>query len=401
MMRFKTRWLLRPWFMAAVGCLLYCLAVIAANGGDPLALVTLGTRFSAGIVNGSEGYDGQFVYYIARDAASAPALIANGGDFPAYRFQRILLPVLGGWLSFGQVDWIPWALLAVNLVALAAGTALLEALLIQAGVSRWYAVGYAFSLAIFGSVRLSLPEPLAYGLVIAGVYLVGRERWLWGAAVFALAALTKETALVFVGGYGVYLLLARRWRLMLAFGLIAVLPFIALQVWLYQRFGSFGIGSGGALATGFEIIPFNGVLRILTEPLAVDFRFAVLPFGSYLLIPTEQVFAPVRIVIFGIFLLLLGPFVLLPTVWGLWQVVKQFRARRTHPLVALLAINALVMLFVPFSTYREWLGILRFTAGLQIALILYAAHFKTRRALRYSTLWFMTMILLVASDFSG
>jgi hypothetical protein len=59
------------------------------------------------------------------------------------------------------------------------------------------------------------------------------------------------------------------------------------------------------------------------------------------------------------------------------------------------------MLFVPFSTYRELLGMFRFIVGLQIAVILYAAHRRQRRVLSYSTLWMMTTLLLIASDFGS
>src|SRR5690606_40616249 len=82
--------------------------------GSPLALVTLGTRFSDGDLQGetgTEGYDGQFVYYIARDPGDAERFL----DVPAYRFQRILLPILGRVLAFGQNDLLPWSLLLINL----------------------------------------------------------------------------------------------------------------------------------------------------------------------------------------------------------------------------------------------------------------------------------------------
>ena len=35
-------------------------------GGDPLVFATLGSRYAQGMEGGSDGYDGQFVYYIAR-----------------------------------------------------------------------------------------------------------------------------------------------------------------------------------------------------------------------------------------------------------------------------------------------------------------------------------------------
>lgn len=357
----KTR--IRPWMVVAVLCLLYVGFVILRHGGDPLALVTLGTRFSQGDPGGAEGYDGQFVYYIARDPNTAASFI----DVPAYRFQRILLPISGRVLSWGQVPLIPWSLLAVNLVALAAGTALLENLLRQQKVSRWYALTYGLTIGTFGAARLSLPEPLAYALVIGGVVLARRGRWLWSAVLFALAALARETTLLFPFGYGLYLLSQKHIKTALAFGAITLLPFAVWQIILYQHFGMFGINSGGAMATPFEIIPFAGVVRIITES------------------PPEA--RPGLLAIFGAILV---PFVIVPTLWALWRCWKDWPD--WSPYTFLLFANAIIMPFVPFSTYREPLGILRFIVGLQIAVILYAAEQRRFRALRNSTIWMLTLL---------
>ena len=356
---------LRPWLVVTVLCLLYVALVLLRNDGNPLALVTIGTRFSEGIADGTEGYDGQFVYYIARDPNTAVQYL----DVPAYRFQRILLPILGRVLTFGQESFIPWTLLLINLFSLAAGTWLLEQLLIQQNVSQWYALTYGLTISIFASVRLSLSEPLAYALVLGGITFANRERWEWSAIVFALAALAKETTLFFVAGYGLYLLFGRRWRIAFLFGAIAVLPFIIWQLILRNTLGSLGIGSGGALATSFEIIPFAGVARILTDT------------------PPQS-----RAGIIAIFSAILIPFVIVPTLWGLWRCWVDIRKHTWTTYTWLLFTNAAIMPFVPFSTYREPLGILRFIVGLQIAIILYAAERHQTRALRNTTIWIVTVL---------
>ncbi|MCA0452524.1 MAG: hypothetical protein LCI00_00940 [Chloroflexi bacterium] len=336
-----------------------------------MALVTIGTRFSEHIPaeqDGTEGYDGQFNYFIARDPSTASQFL----DVPAYRFQRILFPMLGRVLALGQPDLIPWAFLLINLVSLAVGTALLEKLLVSFGVSRWYAFTYGLTLGIFGSVRLSLSEPLAYGLVIGGILLAREKRWLWAAVVLALAALAKETTLIFVGAYGLYLLTQRDIKNALLLGMIAVVPFAMWQLILRSTLGEMGIGSGGAMATSFEIIPFAGVARIWTDT------------------PAEAR---------GTILLILGPmlliFVLIPTIWALWAGIKAVQRGKWSAETSLLLVNAAVMLFVPFSTYREPIGILRFIVGLQIAVILFAAQNKRFRVLRNSTLWIVTVFFVL------
>jgi hypothetical protein len=359
----------RPWMLATLLCALYVVLVLARNDGDPLSLVTLGTRFSQLAPDGTEGYDGQFNYYIARDPSTAAAYI----DVPAYRFQRILLPALGYALSFGQASLIPWLFLFISLVSLAVGTALLERLLVEHGMSRWYALVYALSIGIFGSVRLSLSEPLAYALALGGILLANRSRWWLAAGLFALAALAKETTLLIPAGYGLYLLSRRAVPTALLFGGISLLPFLVWQLILRAQLGAFGIGSGGAMATGFELIPFAGVARILADA------------------PPEA-----RLMLLLIFGLIVGVFVLVPTLWALYRCWRDWRRNGSTAYTFVLFTTSAIMPFVPFSTYREPLGILRFIVGLQIAVLLYAAQTHNIRVLRYSTFWIVSILLSVS-----
>jgi hypothetical protein len=250
-----------PWLIVLGLCLIYLVLIFAANGADPQVFVTLGTRFSQGDPAGTEGYDGQFVYYIAADPFTAPDKL----DVPTYRYQRILLPALGRLLSLGQPALVPWILVLVNLIALAGGTFILERLLIMEGASRWYALTYGLFAGVFMAVRLSSNEPLAYGLALLAIFFERRGRPWHAALVIAAAILAKETVVLFAGGYVLGYFLQRRWKAGLAFAALALTPFVLWQIVLYAHFGSFGIGSGGALATSFEIIPFYGFLRILTE----------------------------------------------------------------------------------------------------------------------------------------
>ncbi len=273
-----------------------------------------------------------------------------------------MLPALA-WVGSlgGRPDLLPFALIGVNLVALVAGTALLETLLRTHNASRWYALSYGLFAGVFVAVRFSTNEPLAYGLVIAALLAAERKRLLAFALLMALAALAKETTLLFTGGYLLFLLSEHRLRDAFRVGIVALLPFALWQAVLYQKFGTFGVGSGGANATPFEIIPFNGIWKIA-------------PYGL-------SIFAANAVILF--------PAVVVPTLWGLYRAVQDLLARRPNPYVYLLLVNAGVMLFVPFSTYREPFGILRFIPGLVICILLYAALQRARRVLNYSLLWIL------------
>src|SRR5262249_27396620 len=156
------------------------------------------------------------------------------------------------------------------------------------------------------------------------------------------------------------------WRDAGVFGVIALAPFMIWEALLYVKLGALGIGSGGAMATGFEIVPFGGVIRIITQ-------------GG---LPVLRARGVGEVILFlSIYALIDGVFVLLATVWGLIQVWRDLRRRTAAFSTWLLLAASAMMLFVPFSTYREPIGILRFIVGLQIAVILQAARTKNRRVL--------------------
>ncbi len=368
--RHSTSKILRPWLLVAVIASTYMATVVATNGGDPLALATLGTRFSAGAPNGTEGYDGQFAYYIARDPL-------NGWrqcDVPAYRYQRIFYPILARLLALGQEALLPYTLPLLNVAALAIGTWLTERLLRRYKMNRWYAITYGLYAGQLMAARLDLNEPLAHALVMAAILVLDGERatrgvgapWRMGTLLFALAALTKETALVFVAGYLLYLLAVRQWRRLAGLALGVGLPFLAWQGVLWAWLGRPGLGSGGAGATGWEVLPFRGLWSV-----------------GQISMPALELLA-----------LIMVPLVVIPSLLSLWAAGRDLLRGRWHPLTTMLLTNALVMLFLPQSTYREPLAMLRLTAGLMIATILFGARKRSRRILNYTLLWNATLIFL-------
>jgi len=362
--------LIRPWQIVAVAALIYMAIVVVAAGGDPLALAALGTRFSEGDPQGSEGYDGQFAYYIARD----PLHGWQTCDVPAYRYQRILYPLLGRLLAFGQESLLPYSLALINVIALAVGTWLTEQILLRYKQNRWYAVTYGLYAGQLMAARLFLHEPLAHALCQAAVLAAERDRWRWSIVFFALAVLAKETILVFVAGYLLFLLAQRRWRRFVELALGVGLPFLAWQGVLWLWLGQPGLGSGGAGATGWELLPFRGLWSVG----AINLR------------------------VLALLALVMVPLAVIPTLLSLWASGRDlWKGRKTrnerkewHPFTILLLVNALTMLFLPQSTYREFLAMLRLTIGLMVATILYGAGKRSKRTLNYTLLWLASLVFL-------
>lgn len=367
----ETRWMksartVRPWLLVLLIATLYTGYVIWRSGG-PLGLVLIGSRFAEQSPTGSEGYDGQFGYYIARDPLGAIPLI----DVPAYRYQRILYPLLARLLALGQPALIPWTLPLLNLIALAVGTALLEAMLVAQQTSRWYALTAGLYAGQLLSLRVDLPEPLALTLGLMGMWLFERGRWLWSAAFFALAIFGKETMLILGLAYVLSLAGRRDVKKSLVFAAVQLIPFGLYQLGLYLWLGAPGLGSGGAGATSFEIIPLAGFFKIGQAGWNA----------------------------FRLYLIILGPIVIWPVGWSLWATGKDILQRQWHPWTLALSLNALMIPFLPHSTFREILAMLRLSVPLVALFILYSARAGHRRALNYSPLWLVTLMLMIKDPY--
>lgn len=357
----------RPWQIVALCALVYVLVTLARFGWDPMAFVLVGGHFDPRAPGGSLGYDGQFAYQIARDPWAGWRYV----DVPAYRYQRILYPLLARVLSLGSASLVPWLLILINLAALPGGTALTEAFLVAHGTGRWYALTYGLYVGLLMPVRLDLTEPLAFLLVQAGVLAFSRDRTWLSAVWFALAALTRETTLLFALAYGLSLLFTGRRGRALGWGGMVVAPFLAWQVALRVWLGSWGVGSGGALSTPFECVPFRGWWIVATANPAA----------------------------FVVMSLLVVPMALLPAVVSLVAALRDLVRGSRGPAVWALLTNALVFPFLPTSNVLDPLGLSRTTAGLVTAVVNYGGQQRARRALNYSLLWIITAVFLFKDSF--
>lgn len=268
-----------PWTVAALVALVYYLwtAGYLLAGHSVLDLAHVGRRFalqshaSSVIVFPSDfafapsaGYDGQFNYFIALDPAHAAAYL----DRPSYRFTRILYPLLARAGALGQPALIPYALLLVNLLAVAGGVLVVGLWLRRKGRSPWWALLYGFSAGLFIAYQFDLAEPLAYGLAALGVYLLdfgGRRRMLWAGLAFALAALARETTLVFPLVYAGLALVPGRGRMAedtwaaarrpVVLVALACGPLLAYKLFLLHWLGGSGL-SADLLPTAYPLQGF-------------------------------------------------------------------------------------------------------------------------------------------------
>jgi hypothetical protein len=338
---------------------------LVASDWDPLALATLGTRYQQGDPSGTPGYDGQFAYYIALDPAPADA--APRLDVPAYRYQRILYPLLAWALALGRAELVPWTLLVINLLAHFAGTWALAAVLDRHGRWTGYALSYGLWIGLVAGAGLDLTEPLAYALICAAWLARERGRPHLGAVLIGLSLFTKETGVFFWAGLLLADSLVRTPRRALWPLALAGVAFAAWQAALWRIFGAPGIASGGDLATPFEWIPFMGFLRIGAVDLAALALFSVI----------------------------FGPTIVLPSIWGIVTAAREAVRRNWTAEVWALLLNAAAIPFLPFSTFREPLGLVRVASGLVLGTVLFSAALGRRRALAYSLAWCALLAILL------
>lgn len=181
-----------------VGCFYAGFALVALGIHDWNALwfVWMGERYADLDPDGRTGYDGQFIYYIARDGETAIPHLDN----PPYRLQRILLPIAVRLLSLGASASVSWLLVVVNGLAIVVTAYLLAKWLDQRGVSPWYALMYALYIGTFMAFSRDLTEPLALGLAAGGSALWLQGRRVRAVLLLALAVLAKEITLLFAIG---------------------------------------------------------------------------------------------------------------------------------------------------------------------------------------------------------
>lgn len=240
-----------PGLLALAFCCCIVAVVYFSRGCDPLAFALIGTRFAQGDSEGSKGYDGQFAYYIARDPASALAYLDN----LAYRYQRILYPMLARLLSLGRPALVPWALLFINVVSISLSTELVGRMLARNDVNPYSALLLPLWMGQIFALRADLNEPLCFLFVVAALWWYEQEQHMLSVVALAASVLTKEVGALFLFSIVSAMLFQKRIWLAVRYLLLTLLPYVALQIWLTLWIGGSGLAN---LSSRFEWIPFYG-----------------------------------------------------------------------------------------------------------------------------------------------
>ena len=345
----------RLWRPALVVACLYVLFIgldMLLHGHNFLYYVHIGPRFVLHIPKAAPGYDGQFYYQIARDPLHASRFL----DHPAYRYQRIVYPLLVAILSLGQASLIPFMLLLVNFLAIVFGTELLARLLIQQKLSPWFSLAFGLYFGQATAFIFDTTEPFTYFLVCLGLFLMLRKRPTIAALIMGLAVLSRETALLFPLGYLVVYLYQKRWQDALRLFLLSIAPTMAWYGIIALLFKSTGVTT----APAFQLIPFEGLFYFSNDA----FRF--------------------RSLIILMFI---------PTILSLVLLAKEALQHRWQgaPWLIWFFNLVLVICMSPLS-YIELVSAGRLSTGLVLAMLFYGLHARNKAILWVCQIYTLTFI---------
>lgn len=144
----------------------------------------------------SKGYDGQYVYMATYD----PLLINRNFiflfDHPAYRYQRMLYPLLAHVLAMGQPRAYPYALFFLNIAAYLSGAWVVWRLSEIERWTSWIVLGYLSISGLLYTTFGTLPESLALTLSLMGILFWKRQQQTLALICFAASTLAKENFIV-------------------------------------------------------------------------------------------------------------------------------------------------------------------------------------------------------------
>lgn len=345
-----------PTFVVVIVCLAYVAIELVQNQGDPLSFVI---------------YDGHYSYQISIGLSEAIGLEVDSSQLTyayknerpsAYRYQRILYPLISWSLALGSPHRVLWTLIFVNVFFIGIGTWITECILAKLNTSHWYALVYGLYSGQLIALRSDMNEPLAQALIQFAIWAWMKKSHRWAALGLALALFAKETAVLFLGAFILSGILQRNWRESLGYG-AALIPYGLFQVSLRYLIGESGLLTGQP----FILTPFGGWLQS-----------AQIHFGAFLLIS-----------------LVIVPMSIIPTLFGIALSAIKLWQRAYHPFILSLLLNSVFILFLPHLTFRESSAMARVTQGLMVSMLLFGALIKSRRVLNYSQLWLFSSVIVV------
>ncbi len=147
------------------------------------------------------GYDGQFYYrYALNPFKVKKRAYGIEVDDPQFRRQRITYSFLAWMVSFGQAEWVPWSMVVINILGLLGIVMTMVLLFKYYQIELIYALFPLLIVGFWMSLSRNTTE-ITEGLFLSlSLYAIVKQKW-WQYALFAsLTVLSREGAIILLGG---------------------------------------------------------------------------------------------------------------------------------------------------------------------------------------------------------
>jgi hypothetical protein len=200
------------------------------------------------------GYDGIFFYRLALDPFTrVPEANGIRLDNPAYRQQRIAYPFLVWVFSLGQVRWVPWLLVFVNIAAAAAMGGFGAAFARRMGVHALWGVIVPCYPGFVLTFSRDLAEIVAAAFAVGAVWALTARRDITAVLLLTGAILTREPALLLAfalaAAWLIAKLLRREQHVAPVVFILPIVVYVLWQILLTARWGISPLQSGAPAMT--------------------------------------------------------------------------------------------------------------------------------------------------------
>ena len=223
------------------------------------------------------GHDGKFFFVQSNDPwYLAPAEHAVYLDRPLYRAQRMLYPLLAGGLGLFSPATVVWAMVAVNVAGLAAGSYATALVSRGMGGSSWWGLAFGLNPGLLSEMLVGGAGIVGAALVFAAVAGLQRQHEGWAMAFITGAVLSREVLLISAAGAGWWLWRQGQRSQAVRFMLAPGLAVAAWAVYLRFRLG-WNAGVDEVQELGWPFVGFIRAFELWGErPIGMVAGFAVL-----------------------------------------------------------------------------------------------------------------------------
>jgi len=267
-----------PAIIIAICYITFFVLLLRARGGDvSLFVIAGGVNVDASkvppgftVIPNIGGYDGIWFYRLAINPfTSVQAAHGIRIDNPPYRQQRVMYPLIVWLLSFGQVTWIPWLLVIVNILAAAVMAGFAGAFAKRFGLNPLWGVIVPLYPGFVLTFSRDLAEIVTAAFAMGAIWAVASRRNIAAALLLTAAVLTREPTLLLAFALAAAWLIERLLHRERRIGAITFsLPIAVYTVWqffLTMRWGLSPLRAGAPA----RALPFVEFARFLA---AASFR---------------------------------------------------------------------------------------------------------------------------------